>query len=246
MNKELIDRAWSVLPKKFKEGVKYRYHNFNCYNHTANIEVKEILEYLFSPHNLTSDAEGEVELLHVTRQKVMGLYANAKKIHDLYTSATCINTKESQQIDICKGVMSILDTLFGSKCLPDEEQPKQKDCDNPLADKEGCRWRNDGKCTFDSACYFEPLNPQEPKPAEPKFKYNVGDADIDKIMNAEETVTLKNGTTKTRKAISKTACYKLAGNSIVVSCLYHLFRTMFIPDQPENQISNPIQPSLFD
>ena len=75
---------------------------------------------------------------------------------------------------------------------------------------------------------------------------DVGDADIDKIMNAEETVTLKNGTTKTRKAISKTACYKLAGNSIVVSCLYHLFRTMFIPDQPENQISNPIQPSLFD
>ena len=24
-----------------------------------------------------------------------------------------------------------------------------------------------------------------------------------------------------------------------------IFRTMFIPDQPENQISKPIQPSLF-
>lgn len=56
------------------------------------------------------------------------------------------------------------------------------------------------------------------------------DSDIDKIMNATETVTLKNGTVKTKKAISKTACYKLAGNSIVVSCLYHIFRTMFIPD----------------
>lgn len=64
---------------------------------------------------------------------------------------------------------------------------------------------------------------------------DVDDSDIDKIMNAEETVTLKNGTTKKRKAISKTACYKLAGNSIVVSCLYHLFRTMFIPNQPENE-----------
>ncbi len=64
---------------------------------------------------------------------------------------------------------------------------------------------------------------------------DVDDADIDKIMNAEETITLKNGTTKTRKAISKTACYKLAGNSIVVSCLYHLFRTMFVPDQLENK-----------
>lgn len=75
---------------------------------------------------------------------------------------------------------------------------------------------------------------------------DLDDSDIDKIMNAEETVTLKNGTTKTRKAISKTACYKLAGNSIVVSCLYHIFRTLFIPDQPENKREQYIQPSLFD
>ena len=72
---------------------------------------------------------------------------------------------------------------------------------------------------------------------------DVDDADIDKIMNATQTVTLKDGTTKTKKAISKTACYKLAGNSIVVSCLYHIFRTMFIPNQPEN--AQPIQLSLF-
>lgn len=69
---------------------------------------------------------------------------------------------------------------------------------------------------------------------------DVDDSDIDKIMNAEQTVTLKNGTTKTRKAISKTACYKLAGNSIVVSCLYHIFRTMFIPGQPENNESTQL------
>lgn len=71
---------------------------------------------------------------------------------------------------------------------------------------------------------------------------DVDDSDIDKIMNAEETVTLKNGTTKTRKAISKTACYKLAGNSIVVSCLYWIFYKMFIDTStPANT-----QPSLFD
>lgn len=75
---------------------------------------------------------------------------------------------------------------------------------------------------------------------------DVDDSDIDKMMNAEETITLKNGTTKTRKAISKTKCYTLAGNSIVVSCLYHIFRTLLIPDQPENNISRPVQPSLFD
>lgn len=72
---------------------------------------------------------------------------------------------------------------------------------------------------------------------------DVDDVDIDKVMNATETVTLKNGTTKTKKAVSKTACYKLAGNSICVSCLYHIFRTLFIPDQPENK--QPTQLTLF-
>lgn len=75
---------------------------------------------------------------------------------------------------------------------------------------------------------------------------DVTDSDIDKMMKATETVTLKNGTVKTKKAISKTALYKLAGNSIVVSCLYHIFRTMFIPDQPENNNSHPKQLTLFD
>lgn len=72
-------------------------------------------------------------------------------------------------------------------------------------------------------------------PRETMRLMDVDDADIDKIMNATETVTLKNGTVKTKKAISKTAVYKLAGNSIVVSVLYHIFRTMFIPGQPENE-----------
>ncbi len=75
---------------------------------------------------------------------------------------------------------------------------------------------------------------------------DVDDADIDKMMNATETVTLKDGTNKTKKAISKTAMYKLAGNSICVSCLYHIFRTLFIPGQPENMITKPTQLNLFE
>lgn len=75
---------------------------------------------------------------------------------------------------------------------------------------------------------------------------DVTDSDIDKMMKATETVTLKSGKAKEKKAISKTALYKLAGNSIVVSCLYHIFRTMFIPDQPENNNSHPKQLTLFD
>lgn len=63
---------------------------------------------------------------------------------------------------------------------------------------------------------------------------DVDDSYIDKMMNATEIITLKSGEVKTKKAISKTALYRLAGNSIVVSCLYHIFRTLFIPNQPEN------------
>lgn len=83
-------------------------------------------------------------------------------------------------------------------------------------------------------------------PREAMRLMDVDDSDIDKIENATETITLKDGTTKTKKAISKTAMYKLAGNSIVVSCLYHIFRTLFIPNQPENGKQRIIQPSLFE
>lgn len=82
-------------------------------------------------------------------------------------------------------------------------------------------------------------------PREAMRLMDVDDKDIDKMMNAEETVTLKNGTVKTKKAISKTKLYALAGNSICVNVLYHIFRTMFLENQPENTIRVK-QPSLFD
>lgn len=49
---------------------------------------------------------------------------------------------------------------------------------------------------------------------------DVKDEDIDKMMNA---------------GIAKTNLYKLAGNSIVVSCMYHIFRKLFIEKGNENQ-----------
>lgn len=50
---------------------------------------------------------------------------------------------------------------------------------------------------------------------------DVDDSDIDKIQAT---------------GISKTAQYKLAGNSIVVSCLYYIFKSLFIDTEPtENQ-----------
>lgn len=47
-----------------------------------------------------------------------------------------------------------------------------------------------------------------------------------------------------RESICKTAQLRLAGNSIVCSVILNIFRTLFIPDQPENK--QPIQKSLFD
>ena len=49
---------------------------------------------------------------------------------------------------------------------------------------------------------------------------DVNETDIDKLLNS---------------GISNLQLYKMAGNSIVVSCLYHIFRKMFIEKENENQ-----------
>lgn len=46
--------------------------------------------------------------------------------------------------------------------------------------------------------------------------------------------------------IAKTNLYKLAGNSIVVSCLHHILRTLLIPGQPENEDRQSRQLTIFD
>lgn len=68
------------------------------------------------------------------------------------------------------------------------------------------------------------------------------DSDIDKLKSAKLTQTLKSGKVK-EKPIPKTQLYKMAGNSIVVDVLYHIFHQMFIAEQPKPK---PIQKSLFD
>lgn len=49
-----------------------------------------------------------------------------------------------------------------------------------------------------------------------------------------------------RESICKTAQLRCAGNSIVCNVLTQIFRTLFLPDQPENTVSQPTQLSLFD
>ena len=69
-------------------------------------------------------------------------------------------------------------------------------------------------------------------PTEALRLMDVDDSDIERMKAA---------------GIAKTNLYKLAGNSIVVSCLYHIFRTMFIPGQPENEGKTKFrQYTIFD
>lgn len=54
------------------------------------------------------------------KEEVKALYAKACDIHNIYTSATCINNAESRAIDIWNGKMQVIKELFGASCLPDE------------------------------------------------------------------------------------------------------------------------------
>lgn len=71
----------------------------------------------------------------------------------------------------------------------------------------------------------------------------VDDADIDKIQAHRIKTKLKDGMVK-EKPIPKSQQYKLAGNSIVVDNLYHIFYKMFIDTKSDNPKSNQL--SLFD
>lgn len=112
MNKELQDIAWKVLPKEFKTHVKWVYE--------GSIEVDEYnegyntaLEGLFGIHNLTSDVEEE-EMLIISRREIQQLVV-ANDI--VILKAAGIDNIETIQ---AKTVNTILNRLFGSKCLPDE------------------------------------------------------------------------------------------------------------------------------
>lgn len=121
MTKDLQDLAWTCLPKEFKEEVKKMYSSYT--NPMAVGFESHIItcEYIFGKHNLTSDAEGE-EMLMVSRKKVQELYAKFQHSFDNVVSDNLIGHYTAK--------MGVLKTLFGSKCLPDEEpkpaEPKFK------------------------------------------------------------------------------------------------------------------------
>lgn len=146
MDKELINRAWRILPAEFKRVVKAHYVGLNaaykaylskdsltneeCDRCNAMREKIVLYNMYFGHHNLTSDAEGE-EMLTVPRKKVLYMYDFNEDI------LICDPTHNGAKLLKAK-----LQELFGSKCLPDEA------CNVASSDVAGSK----------------------PKPTEPKFK----------------------------------------------------------------------------
>lgn len=61
---------------------------------------------------------------------------------------------------------------------------------------------------------------------------DVDEEDID-ILLQKRTVTRKDGTTEEKLVIPSSQHYKLAGNSIVVNCLYLIFKNIYYPEKPK-------------
>lgn len=150
MNKELQDLAWAALPKEFREEVKKYYRTLHeqykeydgLHFETAIAKVQErivTLEYFFGGHNLTSDAEGE-EMLAISRREIQQLVAANDKLIKKHPGRDSIEAIQA------KTVNTILNRLFGSKCLPDEllSQNSAENCDNEnLISKAGPKYNTE-------------------------------------------------------------------------------------------------------
>ena len=116
MDKTTQDLAWRVLPKEFKEEVKEIYlnaveHHPCGYNHKT-----DLMKYLFGRHNLTSDAEGE-ETLICEKSKVQRAYNTSREIVKAENPDSLMYSMHTQ-------IMCVLESIFGSECLPDEDVHK--------------------------------------------------------------------------------------------------------------------------
>lgn len=138
MTKELQDLVWSILPKEFKEEVKAMYngHILNDLDYGCN----SALINLFG-ENLTSDADGEGEMLCVSRKRVQEFYAKCKEV----TKNPYSYPNYSHESALSR--MALLDILYGSKCLPDNVATSESNVDSLDGNVESLK----------------------PKPAEPKY-----------------------------------------------------------------------------
>ena len=142
MDKELIDRTWSILPKEFKEEVKEIYSNAITYHPCGYNHKTDLLKYLFGRHNLTSDAEGE-EMLTCEKSKVQRAYKTSREIVKAENPDSLMYSMHTQ-------IMCVLENIFGSKCLPDElneDNFAKSEPKNEGTRQEQCVPKNAESCT---------------------------------------------------------------------------------------------------
>ena len=136
MDKELQDQAWAALTDKNRVLCRKMYRT------SGDGNVLYLLETLYGVKNLTSDEESP-EMLYVEKAKVQKLYEG---IHDDYLS-----NDESLPYFLAQNAESLLKTLFGSKCLPDEEYTTCVHASGTVCvnyDKEYHRCSLHGECKF--------------------------------------------------------------------------------------------------
>ena len=112
MDKTTQDLAWRVLPKEFKEEVKEIYLNAVVHHPCGYNHKTDLLKYLFGRHNLTSDSEEE-ETLICEKSKVQRVYNTSREI-------VKAENPDSRMYSMHTQIMCVLESIFGSKCLPDE------------------------------------------------------------------------------------------------------------------------------
>lgn len=144
MDKTLQGLAWNCLPKEFKEEVKYEYRRVatKASKEEYDLGFMHAHEGMFGIHNLTSVAEGEEEVLTVSRKRVQEEYRESiNKAHPYNIN--------SYNRGFHVGCATMLKEFFGSKCLP-EPSKLQASC---------------GQVNVDSS--HGNVDSLEPKPAEP-------------------------------------------------------------------------------
>ena len=129
MNKELIDYVWQkCLPAEFREEIKEMYQSTQLtgLQQAEDIEradrYAEAMRAIFGRHNLTSDEEYP-EMLCVERVGIIDRYTAILAQQD---------PKNFGYSAYNQGKKELLESLFGSKCLPDENSSNVdeigKDC----------------------------------------------------------------------------------------------------------------------
>ena len=112
MDKTTQDLAWRVLPKKFKEEVNDIYLNAVVHHPCGYNHKTDLLKYLFGRHNLTSSKAEREELLICEKSKVQRAYNTSREI-------VKAENPDSLMYSIHTQIMCVLESIFGSKCIPD-------------------------------------------------------------------------------------------------------------------------------